>query len=80
MYANMVTRSVYKKKEVSIPRNKMKHISPLQRHVFHIESLKRIHIFSQFLPLLVMIDKGYKKLENASPEKHKDDQGGTKNP
>ena len=34
MYVNMVTRPVYKKKEVSTPPNKMKHISPLQRHVF----------------------------------------------
>ena len=33
-YVNMVTRPVYKKKEVSTPSNKMKHISPLQRHVF----------------------------------------------
>ena len=34
MYVNMITRLVYKKKEVSTPPNKMKHISPLQRHVF----------------------------------------------
>ena len=34
MYVNMVTIPVYKKKEVSTPPNKMKHISPLQRHVF----------------------------------------------
>ena len=34
MYVNMVTRPLYKKKEVSTPPNKMKHISPLQRHVF----------------------------------------------
>ena len=30
MYVNIVTRPVYKKKEVSTPPNKMKHISPLQ--------------------------------------------------
>ena len=29
MYVKMVTRLVYKKKEVSTPPNKMKHISPL---------------------------------------------------
>ena len=29
MYVNMVRRPVYKKKEVSSPPNKMKHISPL---------------------------------------------------
>ena len=34
MYVNMVTKPVYKKKEVSTPPNKMKHISLLQRHVF----------------------------------------------
>ena len=58
MYVNMVTRPVYKKKEVSTSPNKMKHISPLQRHVFlplTCRILKRNHIFS--------INKGYKKLE-----------------
>ena len=34
MYVKMVTRPVYKKNEVSTPPNKMKHIFPLQRHVF----------------------------------------------
>ena len=34
MYVNMVIRPVYKKKEVSTPPNKIKHISPLQKHVF----------------------------------------------
>ena len=38
------------KKEVSTPPNKMKHNSPLQGHAF--------------LPLFVMIDKGYKKQES----------------
>ena len=78
MYVNMVTRSMYKKKEVSTPPNKMKHISPLQGYVFlplTCRVLKRNHIFSpQFLPLFVMIDKGYKKLKSFT-EKHKDDQG-----
>ena len=34
MYVNMVTGPVYKKKEVSFPPNKMKHISPFQEYVF----------------------------------------------
>ena len=34
MYVNMVARPVYKKKEVSTPPNKMKHISLLKGHVF----------------------------------------------
>ena len=77
MYVNMVTKPMYKKKEVSTPPNKMKNISPLQRHVF-LPLICRIlkketTKSSQFLPLFVMIDKGYKKLE-ASPERHKDDQ------
>ena len=82
MYVNMVTRPMYKKKEASTPPNEMKHISPLQGHVFlplTCRVLKRNHIFSiiyspQFLPLFVMIDKGYKKLESFT-KKHKDDQG-----
>ena len=41
-------RSSYNNKEVSTPSNKMKQISPLQMNVF--------------LPLFVMINKGYKKL------------------
>ena len=52
MYVNMVTRSMYKK-EVSIPSNKMKHISSLQRHVFlplTCRILKRNHIFSTISP------------------------------
>ena len=61
MYVNMVTRLMYKKKEVSTPPNKMKHISPLQGHVFLpiiCRILKRNHILPYFLPLFVMIDKG----------------------
>ena len=57
MYVKMVTRPVYKKlqeapittKEVNTPSNKMKHKSPLQRHVFlplTCRILKRNHIFS----------------------------------
>ena len=64
----MVTRPMYKKKEVSTPSNKMKHNFPLQGHVFlpqHVESCKKK---PQFLPLFVMIDKGYKKLENFTRE------------
>ena len=66
MYVNMVTRPVYKKKDVSIPPNKMKHNSPLQRNVFlplTCRILKK-ETTSQFLPLFVMIDKGYKKIES----------------
>ena len=72
MFVNMVTRPVYKKKEVSTPPNKMKHISPLQRHVFlslTCRILKKETTKSpQFLPLFVMIDKGYKKLESFTRE------------
>ena len=34
MYVNMVTRPVYKNKEVSTPPNKMKHISPYKGMYF----------------------------------------------
>ena len=34
MYVNMVTKPMYKKKDVNTLPNKMKHNSPLQRHVF----------------------------------------------
>ena len=53
MYINIVTRPVYKKKEVSTPPKKMKHIFPLQRHVFlplTYRILKRNHIFSTISP------------------------------
>ena len=43
--------------------NKMKHISPLQRHVFLPLTCRILKKKPQFLPLFVMIDKGYKKLE-----------------
>ena len=65
MYVNMVTRLMYMKKEVSTPPNKMKHNSPLQRNVFLPLTCRILQkeTTSQFLPLFVMIDKGYKKLE-----------------
>ena len=71
MYVNMVTRPMYKKKEVSSPPNKMKYISPLQRHVFLplCRILKKKTTLSpRFLPLFVMIDKVYKKLESFTRE------------
>ena len=56
MYVNMVTRPVYKKKEVSTPPNKMKHISPLQSHVFLPLTCrifkKKPHILDNFSPFL----------------------------
>ena len=56
MYVNMFTRPVYKKKEVSTPPNKMKHISPLQRHVFLPLTCrifkKKPHILDNFSPFL----------------------------
>ena len=68
MYVNMVTRPMYKNNEVSTPPNKMKHISPLQMNVFlplTCRILKKETTYSlQFLPLFVMIDKGYKKIES----------------
>ena len=70
MYVNMVTRLVYKKKEVSTPPNKMKHISSLKRNAFlplTCRILKK-ETTSQFLPLFVMINKGYKKLESFTQE------------
>ena len=64
-----------KNKEVSTPPNKMKHISPLQRNVFlplTCRILKKETTYSsQFLPIFVMIDKGYKKLESFTQEKKK---------
>ena len=47
-------RSSYNNKEVNAPPNKMKHNSPLQRHVFlplTCRILKRNHIFSTIPPL-----------------------------
>ena len=49
----MVTRPVYKNKEVNTPPNKMKHNSPLQGHVFlplTCRILKRNYIFSTVSP------------------------------
>ena len=71
MYVNIVARPVYKKKEVSTPHNKMKHNSPLQRHVLlplTCRIFKKKPILPQFIPLFVMIDKGYKKLESFTRE------------
>ena len=62
MYVNMVTRPVYKKKEVSTPPNKMKLISPLQRHVFLILTYrickKKTTYFHNFSPFLSWLTKG----------------------
>ena len=58
---------VYKNKEVSTPPNKMKHISPLQRNAFLpltcriLKEKEKTTYSPQFLPIFVMIDKGYKK-------------------
>ena len=77
MYVSMVIRPVYKKKEVSSPPNKMKHISPLQKDVFlsltcrilKKKKKKKNHTISTISPFfLVMIAKGYKKLESCSQE------------
>ena len=62
MYINMVTRPVYKKKEVCTPPNKLKHISPLQRHVFLPLICRILKKKPHILSLFVMIDKWYKKL------------------
>ena len=86
MYVNIVTRLMYKKKEVSIPPNKMKHISPLQRHVFlplTCRILKRIHIFSTLSPFFYHDWQRIQEvimLHSRNIKMIKDDQGGTKNP
>ena len=86
MYANIVTRSVYKKMEESTPPNKIKHISPLQRQVFlplTCRILKRNHIFSTISPPFChdwqRIQEA-RKLHPRNIKMIKDDQGGTKNP
>ena len=53
MYVNMVTRLVYKNKEVNTPLNKMKPNSPLQGHIF--------------LPLTCRILKGNYMFSTISP-------------
>ena len=62
MYVNMVTRPMYKKKEVSSPPNKMKYISPLQRHVFLPLTCrifkKKPYILHNFSPFLSWLTKG----------------------
>ena len=86
MYVNMVTRPVYKKKEVSTPPNKMKHISPLQRHVFlslTCRILERNHIFSTISPPFCHDWQRVQKARKFHPKDIKmikDDQGGTRNP
>ena len=88
MYVNMITRLVYKKKEVSTPPNKMKHISPLQRHVFlpltcTILKKKRNHIFSTISPFFChdwQRIQETRKLHPRNIKMVKDDQGDTKNP
>ena len=86
MYVKMVTRPMYKKKEVSTPPNKMKHISPLQRHVFFpltCRILKINHIFSTIsLPFCHDWQRvqEVRKLHPWNIKMIKDDQGGTKNP
>ena len=61
-YVNMVTRPVYKKKEVSTPLNKMKHIFPLQRHVFLPLTCKifkkKPHILYNFSPFFSWLTNG----------------------
>ena len=82
MFVNMVTRPVYKKKEVGTLLNKMKHISPLQRHVFlplTCRILKGNHNFSPFLSWLTEDTKAI-KLHLRNITMSKDDQWGTRNP
>ena len=81
----MITRPVYKKKEVSTPPNKMKQISPLQRHVFlslTCKILKRNHIFSTisspFCHDLKRVQEA-RKLHSRNIKMIKDDQGGIRN-
>ena len=82
---NMITRPVYKNKEVNTPPNKMKHNSHLQRHVFLpliCRILKRNHIFSTISPFFChdwqMVQKA-RKFHPRNIKMIKDDQGGTKN-
>ena len=84
MYVNMVTRPIYKKKEVSTPPNKMNHISLLQRHVFlslTCRILKRNHITISppFCHNWQRVQEA-RKLHPRNIKMIKDDQGGTRNP
>ena len=80
----MVTRPMYKKKEVSAPPYKMKHISPLRRLVFLPLTciiLKRNHITISppFCHDWQMVQET-RKLDPRNIKMIKDDQGGTRNP
>ena len=87
MYVKMVTKPVYKKKKLKeAPPNKMKHISPLQRHVFlplTCTILKRNHMFSIISPHfchdLQRVEEA-RKLYPRNIKMTKDDQEGTRNP
>ena len=83
MYVNMVTRPLYKKKEVSTPPDKMKHISPLQRHLFLPLTCrilkKETTISPPFCHDWQRVQEA-RKLRPRNIKMIKDDQGGTKNP
>ena len=85
MYVKMFTRPMYKK-EVSTPPNKMKHISPLQGHVFlplTYRILKRNHIFFTISPHFCHDWQRVQEARNLhlrNIKMIKDDQGGTRNP
>ena len=85
MYVKMFTRPMYKK-EVSTPPNKMKHISPLQGHVFlplTYRILRRNHIFFTISPHFCHDWQRVQEARNLhlrNIKMIKDDQGGTRNP
>ena len=62
MYVNMVTKPVYKKKEVRTLPNKMKHNSSLQGHLFLLLTCrifkKKSHILHNFSHFLSWVTKG----------------------
>ena len=74
MYVNMVTRPVYKNKEVSTLPNNMKHISPLQRSISspNMQNLKKKE--TTYSP------QEARKFHPKDIKMNKDDQGGTRNP
>ena len=90
MYVNMVTRPVYKNKEVCTPLNKIKHISPLQKNVFLPLTCKIFlkknhifyHIFSTISPPFCHDWQRVQEARKLHPKEIKmikDDQGGTRN-
>ena len=85
MYVKMVIRPMYKK-DVSTPPNKMKHISPLQGHVFlplTCRILKRNHIFFTISLNFCHDWQRVQEARNLHPRNIKmikNDQGGTRNP